>query len=108
MTTGTFLLAAVMLAMPADGAKSAAKAPPGPTATAATAAATPAQPATPAAPAAVQDPTAVPPRISVADAHKAIAEGKAVLVDVRPTGAYDEEHAKGSISLPGNELYARS
>lgn len=47
-------------------------------------------------------------RISAADARKALAEGKAVLVDVRPKEAYDMSHAQGAISLPLSDLGARN
>lgn len=50
---------------------------------------------------------ATAPRISVADAKKALGAGKAVLVDVRSAVAYQQEHAKGAISLPGFEIQAR-
>ncbi len=47
------------------------------------------------------------PRISVADAKEAIDAGKAVLVDVRSAMNYQQEHAKGAISLPTHEVAAR-
>lgn len=50
---------------------------------------------------------ATAPRISVADAKKALDAGKAVLVDVRSAQSYQEEHAKGAISLPTSEIAAR-
>jgi hypothetical protein len=109
MVTGAFLLAAVMLATPGDPAKGANKPQHDPLVPPATETAAPAPAATPVAAApAPQDPLAAAPRISVADAHKALAEGKAILIDVRPGMAFDEEHAKGAISIPGNELYART
>ena len=62
----------------------------------------------PAAPAAAPaDPLAEAPRISAADAKKALDAGKAVLVDVRSLDAWQEEHAKGAVSIPVNEIYAR-
>lgn len=68
-------------------------------------------PAAPPAPAPAQaapaDPSAEAPRISVADAKKALDAGKAILVDVRGPVSYDQEHAKGAISLPLNELANR-
>jgi len=66
--------------------------------------ATPAQPATQAAPA---DPAAEAPRISVADAKKALDAGKAILVDVRSAMSYQQEHPKGAISMPTHEIAAR-
>ena len=65
-------------------------------------------PAPPAAPvAAPADPLAEAPRISAADAKKALDAGKAVLVDVRSLDAWQDEHAKGAVSIPVNEIYAR-
>ncbi len=46
-------------------------------------------------------------RISAADARKALAEGTAVLVDVRGTGPFEAEHAKGALSIPLGEIAAR-
>lgn len=54
------------------------------------------------------DPFAAAKRLSVGDARKAVAEGKAVLVDVNSIGSYNMEHAKGSLSIPSNEIYART
>jgi 3-mercaptopyruvate sulfurtransferase SseA len=62
----------------------------------------------PAAPmAAPADPLAEAPRISPADAKKALDAGKAVLIDVRSLDAWQDEHAKGAVNIPVNELYAR-
>lgn len=60
------------------------------------------------APAPAADPLAGVPRIAVADAKKAVEDGKAVLLDVNPIGAYDAGHAKGAIGIPAHELYART
>lgn len=67
--------------------------------------AAPAQPAQPAQPA---DPLADAPRISAADAKKAVDAGKAVIVDVRSEEAFNLEHPKGSINIPVHEIYARA
>ena len=64
-------------------------------------------PKSPAAQAAPADPVAAAPRISVADAKKAVDSGKAVLVDVRSALSYQNEHPKGAISMPGHELQTR-
>jgi 3-mercaptopyruvate sulfurtransferase SseA len=64
-------------------------------------------PQTPPAAQAPANPVAEAPRISVADAKKAIDDGKAVLVDVRSAMNYQQEHAKGAISLPTPEVAAR-
>ena len=71
------------------------------------------EPAPAAAPAAARmaapaDPLAEAPRISPADAKKALDSGTAILVDVRGAGEWQAEHAKGAISIPVNELYART
>jgi 3-mercaptopyruvate sulfurtransferase SseA len=63
-----------------------------------------AAPATP--PAAVTQETAR--RIPAAEARQALAQGKAVLVDVRPKEAYDASHAQGAISLPLSDLGLRA
>ncbi|MFL6290688.1 MAG: rhodanese-like domain-containing protein [Thermoanaerobaculia bacterium] len=69
--------------------------------------AAPAQ-AQPAAQTTPADPVAAAPRISVAEAKKALDAGKAILVDVRSSMSYDQEHAKGSISLPLYDLPSRA
>jgi 3-mercaptopyruvate sulfurtransferase SseA len=66
-----------------------------------------AEPVTKKTPPPPADPIAAMPRISVAEAKKALDAGKAVLVDVRAAEAYQAEHAKGAISLPAFEMYAR-
>ena len=86
------LLAAASIAIPAAVGGTQPK--PGP----------PAQPPAQAAPA---DPAAEAPRISVADAKKALDAGKAILVDVRAADSFKQEHAKGAISLPTHEIAAR-
>lgn len=88
---------AVILAMP--GAEAPLQAQP-----AAPPAAAPATEKTPAPPA---DPLAAAPRISAAEARKALDAGKAILVDVRAASAYEVEHAKGAINVPAFEMYAR-
>jgi rhodanese-related sulfurtransferase len=45
-------------------------------------------------------------RISVADAHAIIAQGRGVLVDVRSRHLYDNAHAGGALSLPLSEIEA--
>ncbi|HET9227145.1 MAG TPA: rhodanese-like domain-containing protein [Thermoanaerobaculia bacterium] len=61
----------------------------------------------PPAPPAAQDTVASVPRISAADAKKAVDAGKAILVDVRGAVAYQEEHAKGAIHMPTYEIATR-
>ena len=47
-------------------------------------------------------------RIGAAEARQALAKGEAVLVDVRPKEAYDDEHAKGALLIPLSEITARA
>ena len=47
-------------------------------------------------------------RIKVDEARQALAQGKAVLVDVRNKEAYDGSHAQGAISLPLSDLGSRA
>lgn len=47
-------------------------------------------------------------RINAADAREALTQGTAVLVDVRGAESYREEHAKGALSIPVNEIAARA
>ena len=53
------------------------------------------------------NPVAEAPRISVADAKKAVDAGKAVLVDVRSAMSFQQEHPKGAISMPTHEIAKR-
>jgi rhodanese-related sulfurtransferase len=46
------------------------------------------------------------PRITVAELKKLIADGQAVVLDVRTADAYKIEHIKGSISLPLDKITA--
>ena len=69
--------------------------------------ATPDQQAPVVQPAQPADPLAEAPRISAADAKKALDAGQAILVDVRSLDSWQEEHAKGAISIPVNEITAR-
>jgi hypothetical protein len=47
-------------------------------------------------------------RVTVAELRDAIDQGKAVAVDVRGTPAYNQEHIKGALDIPENQLAARS
>lgn len=53
------------------------------------------------------DTIATAPRISAAEAKKAVDAGTAVLVDVRSAQNYQQEHAKGALSVPTNEIATR-
>jgi predicted sulfurtransferase len=65
------------------------------------------EPKSPTVQAAPANPVAEAPRISVADAKKALDSGKAILVDVRSAMSYQQEHPKGAISMPTPEIAAR-
>jgi hypothetical protein len=47
------------------------------------------------------------PRISLKDTQDELAQGQAVLVDVRSKSSYDQAHATGAISMPEEEIDAR-
>ena len=47
-------------------------------------------------------------RVSPGEAHAAANAGQAVIVDVRDRESYDQAHIAGAISIPENELAARS
>jgi 3-mercaptopyruvate sulfurtransferase SseA len=68
----------------------------------------PAKPTAQVQPAAPADPLAAAPRISVAEAKKALDSGKAVLVDVRAAQAFQMEHAKGAVNIPLDEVASRA
>jgi 3-mercaptopyruvate sulfurtransferase SseA len=54
------------------------------------------------------DPFAAIPRIKVDELVKAIKEGRAVVVDIRAAEAYEEEHIKGAVSIPLEEIRERA
>jgi hypothetical protein len=47
------------------------------------------------------------PRISLQETQDKIAQGQAVLVDVRSKASYDKSHAAGALSIPEAEMGAR-
>jgi hypothetical protein len=51
-----------------------------------------------------QSPEEKMPRVSVEDAKKLVAEGKAIIIDVRGTEAYKTAHIKGALDIPLNKL----
>ena len=53
------------------------------------------------------DPFAAIPRIKVEELVKAIKEDRVVVVDVSGTEAYEEEHIKGAVSIPLEEVRER-
>ena len=54
------------------------------------------------------DPFAAIPRVSVEELAKALKEGRAVAVDVRPAEAFEEEHIAGAYSIPEEEVRERA
>lgn len=54
------------------------------------------------------DPFASVPRVSVEELSKALKENRAVVVDVRPAEAYEEEHIAGAVSIPEEEVRERA
>jgi hypothetical protein len=44
------------------------------------------------------------PRISAEEAKKLVADGKAIIIDVRGTDAYKTAHVKGALDVPLNKL----
>lgn len=53
------------------------------------------------------DPFAAIPRIKADEVARAVKEGRAVLVDIREAEAYEEEHIKGAVSIPLEEVRER-
>ncbi len=47
------------------------------------------------------------PRITLADAKKAFDAGNALFVDTRYADGYKQEHVKGAINIPANEIETR-
>jgi len=52
-------------------------------------------------------PFASVPRMKVEEAAAASKAGRALLVDVRPAEAFQEEHVEGAVSLPEEEVAGR-
>jgi 3-mercaptopyruvate sulfurtransferase SseA len=55
-----------------------------------------------------KDPFASVPRVTVAELAAALKEGRAVALDVRPAEAFEEEHIRGAISIPEEEVSTRA
>jgi len=53
------------------------------------------------------DPFAAIPRIKVEELVRAIREGRAVVLDIRDAEAYEDEHIKGAVSIPLEEVRER-
>jgi rhodanese-related sulfurtransferase len=47
-------------------------------------------------------------RVTVAEAKEAVDAGEAVIVDVRPSADYHQQHIKGAINLPAPETGSRA
>ncbi|HEV2860879.1 MAG TPA: rhodanese-like domain-containing protein [Pyrinomonadaceae bacterium] len=55
-----------------------------------------------------KDPFASIPRMSVEELKKALKEGRAVVLDVRPAEAFEAEHIAGAVSIPEEEVKERA
>lgn len=55
-----------------------------------------------------EDPFASVPRVTVNELAEALKEGRAVALDVRPAEAFEEEHVKGAVGIPEDEVVARA
>lgn len=53
------------------------------------------------------DPFAAIPRVKAEELSDALKEGGAVVVDIRAAEAYQEEHIKGAVSIPLEEVRER-
>ena len=53
------------------------------------------------------DPFAAIPRIKPFEVARAVKEGRAVVVDIRDEEAYAEEHVRGAVSIPLEEIRER-
>jgi hypothetical protein len=47
-------------------------------------------------------------RIGPAELQKMVEDGRAVVYDTRAKASYDQEHIKGALSMPSNEVAARA
>jgi 3-mercaptopyruvate sulfurtransferase SseA len=47
-------------------------------------------------------------RVTISELRDMLDQNKAVLVDVRGDGAYQQEHIKGALDIPENQLVARA
>ncbi|MCG3160291.1 MAG: hypothetical protein JMDDDDMK_01360 [Acidobacteria bacterium] len=56
------------------------------------------------APSPTQNPEDKMPRVSVEETRKLVADGKAIIIDVRGTDSYKTSHIKGSIDFPLTKL----
>jgi hypothetical protein len=54
------------------------------------------------------DPFARIPRMSVEELKRALDEGRAVVADVRPAEAFEEEHIAGALSVPEDDWAAHA
>ncbi|MGE0132074.1 MAG: rhodanese-like domain-containing protein [Blastocatellales bacterium] len=55
-------------------------------------------------PSSPQNPEDKMPRVGAEEAKKLLADGKAIIIDVRGTDAYKMSHIKGAIDVPLNKL----
>lgn len=61
----------------------------------------------PAQPVQAMNPADAAPRITVAELQQKLERGEAVIYDTRAKSAYEQEHIKGSLSMPTGEVADR-
>jgi hypothetical protein len=64
-------------------------------------------PATPSDPSAHIAPADGVKRVTTVEARDALANGTAVIIDVRPATAYQQNHIKGSVNIPLDQIESR-
>ena len=64
--------------------------------------------AAPAKPVQAANPSDAAARITVAELKQKLGAGEAVVYDTRAKTAYDQEHIKGALSMPSNEVANRT
>src|ERR1044071_3935789 len=47
-------------------------------------------------------------RVTISELRDMMEQGKAVVIDVRGDGAYKQEHIKGALDIPENQLVSRA
>ncbi|HEX3560033.1 MAG TPA: rhodanese-like domain-containing protein [Pyrinomonadaceae bacterium] len=62
----------------------------------------------PAQPAQAANPADAAPRITVAELQQKLQKGEAVIYDTRAKSAYEQEHIKGSLSMPSGDVATRT
>jgi hypothetical protein len=47
-------------------------------------------------------------RVTIAELRESLDQGKAIVIDVRGDTSYNQEHIKGALDIPENQLVARA